>query len=70
MRNSQELARPIPFFGLFHDLLELRTELASEKGGEDGRDTKTAESSDISEQTLFLECEPGTLGLRPFRVET
>ena len=53
-RNSQELARPMPFFELFHDLLELLTELASDPpGGEDGLDTITCDSSDISEYTLF-----------------
>ena len=42
--KNQELARPMPFFELFHDLLELRTELASISRKEDGRDTKTDDS--------------------------
>ena len=64
-RNSQLLARATLFFGLFHDLLELRIELVSDRGGgEVGRETSTADSSDISEAILFLWYR---LGMLPFR---
>ena len=60
----------MPFFGLFHDLLELRTELVSDGGGgEVGLDTSTVDSSDISEAILLRRYAPGTLPLRGLKVE-
>lgn len=78
-RSAKDVARESPFLGIFHDLLELRTELVSEptdsKRGDGGVATNT-DSSDISEHTLLRGYAPGiesmpfaALGLRESKVE-
>lgn len=72
-RNIHELARPSPFLGLFHDLLELLIETLSEIvlscpcceeeccGGEGGTDEESVETS---EQILVRGYDPGMLCFR------
>lgn len=66
-RSAKDVAREmVPFFGIFHDLVELLTELASVSEGSytnDGGVVMNIESSDdISEHTLFRGNAPGIGG--------
>lgn len=79
-RSAKDVARARPLLGIFHDRVELTTEMASElawsKRGEGGV-ARTESSSDISEHTLSRGYAPGMgirlsfveLGLRERRVE-
>ena len=70
-RSAKDVARARPLLGIFHERVELTTEMASElawsKRGEGGV-ARTESSSDISEHTLSRGYAPG-MGIRLSLVE-